>query len=344
MSYAVLTGKTPCTAVRCYSPMYSIVDSHVHLIASGRPLWKWQEPHPLSGDFRLAEYCNEDENTERDRFSVEGLVWIEADSPYTLDLGLDGVRTPIAECAFVVEESRSRPGYIKAMIPWAPIAWGTRLGEYVDALQTAVGDDFARVKGFRFLLQDKPRGTMLAAEFVEGLQWVDARDYVFEWGIDMHNGGLWQFEESLQVFRQVPRLKYIINHLTKPNLALDPQTVRASGDFLEWKRCMEEMYRATPNSYMKLLGGLSELPEHLLRDADAAAAAIWPWFEVCFALWGPSRTIWASNWPVCRLQSGPHLNDQWFEITEKLFDQAEVSVEDRTRVYSTNYLRAYNIE
>lgn len=332
--------------------MYNLVDTHVHLMAgSALLLWRWKHPHPLSGDFRLDEYTHENDRHRDARFAVRGVVWIEADTPYTLDSGLDGVRAPIEECAFVSRyatgpnhgEGSVRPGYIVALIPWAPVPWGNGLAEYVSAVERATGSEFAKVKGFRFLLQDKPPGTMGQRGFVEGLKWLAANDYVFDWGVDLHSGGLWQFHESVEVFRQVPNVKYIINHMTKPNLELDPGTIDKDAEFVEWKRLMEDFHRLTPNSYMKLSGGFSELPDHLLKDKDAAVSALFPWFSVCFDLWGAERMIWASNWPVYGLFSGEGLSAQWFDITEALFDRADVSHADRLKIYTSNYAKAYNI-
>lgn len=330
--------------------MYPITDSHVHLVCSqNKHLWHWTPPHPLAKNLRLDEYLQDESDIKNSAFEIEGLVWIEADSVYVLDNGIEGVRAPIDECAYVSRynsetkdgEGESKPGFVKAYIPWAPIPWGNGLEQYVDEMKKQVAD-FQLVKGFRFLLQDKPKETMLDPKFIEGLRWLEAHNYVFDWGIDLRCGGMWQFEETLSVFRQVPNVKYIINHLTKPNLrAVHPEETE---EFRLWADYMAQFYALTPNSYMKLSGGFSELPEELYNDTQAAADRIFPWFKVAFDLWGSERTIWASNWPVCAMFAGEGLNTKWFNITEALFDRISLPEAERLKVYSTNYLEAYNID
>lgn len=329
--------------------MYSIVDTHAHLLAqvNGR-YWNWERPHPLAKDHRLDEYLADIEDA---RFSIDGLIWIEADTKYTLDEGIDGVWAPIAECKYVLRystgtlqgEGSTRPGFIKVLVPWAPIPWGDDLKAYVDILAKELGPQFQRVKAFRFLLQDKPPKTMTDPKFIEGLKWLDAHHYAFDWGIDVHNGGLWQFEESILVFQLVPNVRYIINHLTKPNLDLEASEIEQSEQFQQWKSYMEKIYATTPNSYMKLSGGFSELPKLKLGNLDATVESIYPWFKVAFDLWGTERTIWATNWPVCAMFSGESLALKWFTITECLFDKIELPETDRKKIYETNYLSAYNV-
>lgn len=69
------------------------------------------------------------------------------------------------------------------------------------------------VKGFRYLMQDKRRGTMGGEGFVEGVRWCAGEGYVFELGVDGTEGGgsgnggegegegrggdLWQLEEAV---------------------------------------------------------------------------------------------------------------------------------------------------
>lgn len=330
--------------------MYNIVDTHAHLLAqTNQHLWNWEPPHPLAKNLRLDEYISD---IQDDRFSITGLIWIEADAKYELDKGLEGVKAPIEECKFVSRyntgtlegEGTTRPDFVKILVPWAPIPWGDRVGAYVEALEKELGPEFLKVKAFRFLLQDKPPQTMTDPKFIEGLEWLDKNDYAFDWGIDIHNGGLWQFQELLEVFQKVPNVRYIINHLTKPNLDIEPLEINNNEQFLKWKSYMEQIYKATPNSYMKFSGGFSELPKRKFGDLESTVDAIYPWFKVTFDLWGADRTIWATNWPVCAMFSGENLALKWFDVTEALFDRIELPEADRRKVYETNYLHAYNIE
>lgn len=315
-----------------------VFDSHIHILSlKNQRILKWHGDHPLNKQCRLEEYLDQSQD---ERFDIVGIVAIEFD-PMTDMTSVEGCHGAIEEYHYFSrvikgtlaedEGSNDYKDLIKAVIPWAPMPKGPEfLSRYVDKMSPA-----DHVKGFRYLLQDKAPGTMLGVQFIESLKWLEKHNYVFDWGIDLRSGGAWQFEESLQVFQQVPNLKYIINHLTKPTY--QPQ------DLSDWSGYMGEIYRLTPNSYMKLSGGFSELPNDVLEDTDKCAELIFPWFEVCFHLWGADRMIWASNWPVCAMFRGPSLVSHWYTITEKLFDKINLSVEDRKKIYFTNCFSAYNI-
>lgn len=337
------------------STKYKIIDSHVHLFAKQNfKLLKFDEDHPLHSDFRLDEYLKYSENQ---KFQIDGLVFIETDPIADLSKGLEGCEYPIQEYLYVTrnvtgkllpgegESSELKKSFIKAIVPWAPIPLGKHLlSNYVKMLKNrSLADEFSLVKGFRYLVQDKPPNTMTQENFVQSLKWLDDNNFVFDWGIDLRCGGLWQFEETIEVLKQVPNLKYIINHLTKPNLTIDPTNIKENVEFLQWKDYMKQIHANAPNSYMKLSGGFSELPSQILENKENCVEYIYPWFKVCFDLWSVDRTIWASNWPVCSLASGEGLTSEWFAVTEMLFDMIELNEASRKKIYSTNYLEAYNL-
>lgn len=337
------------------SKKYKIIDSHVHLFAKRNfKLLKFDEAHPLHSDFRLDEYLKYSMNEE---FQIDGLVFIETDPIADLSKALEGCEYPIQEYLYVArnitgnllpdegETSELKQNFIKAIVPWAPMPLGKSLvSSYVEMLKSrSLTDEFNLVKGFRYLVQDKLPNTMLQRDFVESLKWLDDNNFIFDWGIDLRCGGLWQFEETIEVLKQVPNLKYIINHLTKPNLNIDPTKIEVNDEFLQWKNYMKQIFVNSPNSYMKLSGGFSELPSEIIENRDKCAEYIYPWFKVCFDLWNVDRTIWASNWPVCTLTAGEDLTSKWFEVTEMLFDKIELNEESRKKIYGTNYLKAYNL-
>ena len=333
---------------------YKILDSHIHLYSLANiPLLHWDEGNPLHGNRRLDEYI---ENSQSTQFDVEGVVWIECDAKIDLTQGLKGLENPIEEYLYICrningkllpEEGVLTPfkrRLIKAMITFAPMPLGSAgVEEYVKALKTRNSSEFHLVKGFRYLIQDKPPLTISDPHFVSSFQWLDSNGYVFDLGIDMRSGGLWQFKETLEVFKKVPNLKYIINHLTKPCLDFDPETIDSNPDFLSWKRLVTEMYITTPNSYMKLSGGFSEVEQDVALDVTSTSRHVYPWFKVVYELWGPERTIFASNWPVCAIPAGQNLTEKWFQVCETLFDSIGMDEDTRRKIYYSNAFKAYNI-
>lgn len=333
--------KKKLTSHHLFFSMYNIVDSHIHLIDDSlKHIWRREQPDVLAGNHRLQEYTSSTDS----RYTVNGIIWIEALCSHTLDNGMEGMRNAIEECKYVLRYNEGeKPGYVKAMIPLIPLPWGTRITDYVEVLKEELGNQYSLVKGYRYLFQDKPPGTMLDPKVIEGLKWLDANGYVFDYGIDIHNGGIWQFEESVELFRQVPNVKYIINHLTKPHLEIEAEGIEENELFIRWKALMTEMYNLTPNSYMKLSGCFSELASDTPKDLKRIADLIFPWFKVTYDLWGPERTMWASNWPVTNIYDADELASQWFSVSEDLLDRVGASEEDRRKIYETNYIEGYNL-
>ena len=332
--------------------MVTVTDSHIHLLSlKNQDILKWKEGHPLHKHCRLEEYFSQNKTPNVD---VDGVVMIEYDPFVDHKKGLQGYNNGIKEYLYGLRIAKGElapdegdnqfQNYLKAIIPIAPAPLGPQsMEQYVSDMKSQDPENFHIVKGFRYLVQDKPPGTMTESKFVDSLLWLHKHDYVFDWGIDVHSGGLWQFEETLQVVKQVPDLKYIINHLTKPNLEIPPEEIDTNPQFVQWKQYMTEIYHCTPNSYMKVSGGFSEMPPEKINDLDLCTEAVFPWFKVCFDLWGVERMLWASNWPVCALATeNNQLVNKWFTVTEKLFDRVGMNEEDREKVYRHNCAKAYN--
>lgn len=310
-----------------------VIDSHIHISSQKNQHYlKFKEGHPLYKQNRLEEYFNENKD---DRLEIDGLVAIEFDPAVDIDEFEYFARIIRRELS-LGEGTNDYSDKLKAIIPQAPIPKGSEfLQEYVSRLKQNNQDIFKYVKGFRYLVQDKPKGTMTQDLFVDSLKWLDQNGFVFDWGIDLRNGGFWQFDETIKVFEQVPNLTYIINHLTKPSYN--------DNDLKRWAMYMHKIYELTPNSFMKLSGGFSELPNEILGDLPLCADRIFPWFKVCFDLWGVDRLLWASNWPVCAMFVGSNLVSKWFDITEILFDRLGLSNDDKEKIYWKNCVRAYNM-
>jgi L-rhamnono-1,4-lactonase len=73
------------------------------------------------------------------------------------------------------------------------------LERYLKEVERHAEGSFKKIKGFRYLTQDKPRGTMLHHGFIEGLKWLGRKGYTFDVGVDQHRGGKWQLEEAVKM-------------------------------------------------------------------------------------------------------------------------------------------------
>ena len=67
------------------------------------------------------------------------------------------------------------------------------------AEEEAGPETWKKVKGFRYLLQDKPNGAGLEEGFIEGLKVLGRRGFVFDVGVDQHRRGKVQLEELVEM-------------------------------------------------------------------------------------------------------------------------------------------------
>lgn len=190
-----------------------IIDSHVHLFTSDHlPHLAWASPSsPLYSSHSVDEYLSEIPPAIRGDFG--GFLFVETDRRYT-EVSPDGDASalaqawkwPIEEVNFVCQVAARNEGLVKGILPWAPMNLGPaaveRFWGLLDLEQRGVE---GLLKGFRYLLQDKPQGTILRREFMESMDWLWQNGFVFEVGVDVRSGGLWQMEEALEAIGKVSR-------------------------------------------------------------------------------------------------------------------------------------------
>ena len=342
----------------------SIIDSHIHLFAAKHLAslnWTAELPpdHVLNRGNTVTEYKAATSRAP----NLKGFVFLETDRKS----GLTETewQNSLDEVAFLARIAEGRPlpneGHeaadsklVLGIIPWAPIPAGPQaLANYVDkTLQAFPPDKKTLVKGFRYLIQDKPSRTMLQPAFVDSLHWLGNHGFTFDLGVDARSAGIHQLEESCQMMEILydsgSTLRIIINHFCKPNLRLSAQ--EAAGNhphFALWKECIERM-ASYPNTYMKLSGFFSELPpqdEPDPADISSLITHIQPWISVVFTAFTPSRILFGSDWPVCNV-GGPGTEKSWLHWHSLIFavlDSLELTGEDKAMVWSGTASKAYNI-
>lgn len=193
-----------CWLISVPLTMAPTIDSHVHLFPSSElPNLAWQNAdHPLYSQQSLTEF-------HAATGSPTSFVLIEADRK---NADSKDWTHPLQEIEWArrIVEGKPRPNEGHApedaqlcvgIIPWAPVVLGPeQLEKYLAEAETKAGPQtWAKVKGFRYLLQDKPNGTALGDDFIEGLKVLGKRGYVFDLGIDQHRRGRVQLEEAVEM-------------------------------------------------------------------------------------------------------------------------------------------------
>lgn len=193
-------------------PQYPIIDSHIHIYpASECDTLAWcTSSSPLHGQHSVDEYVSATGSPA----ALEGFIFLETDRKNDLKLGAEdgsGWEMPLKEVDWLKRVALGAPkegeGHSKeqaklclAIIPWAPLPSGAAIIErYVEEAKKHAEESFKKIRGFRYLVQDKPKGVMLQPEFIEGLKWMGRNGYVFDLGVDQHNGGRWQLLEAVEM-------------------------------------------------------------------------------------------------------------------------------------------------
>lgn len=125
--------------------------------------------------------------------------------------------------------------------------------------------------------------------------------------------------------REAPATTVVLDHLGNPPLRAGWD----SAERVEWQRLVARV-AACPNAFVKW----SAMFENAGRAIDAAEARPWlEWSLVCF---GPTRTLWGSNWPVCFVDA-PLL--RWIELTQGILSAHPPAEQDA--ILRSNAARVY---
>ncbi len=149
-------------------PDFPIIDTHLHVWDQTRLRYSAFDGHPLYGH----PYHVEDYRRDLGPVEVEAMVFLECYADFYARLG-----QYIEEIEFVEDEARRDPG-LKAIVPMAPLEWGSR----VEPLLEEMKSKHPAVRGIRRIVEfdADPRGLTLSPGFVEGVNLLEKFGYHFE--------------------------------------------------------------------------------------------------------------------------------------------------------------------
>ncbi|PNY24412.1 L-rhamnono-gamma-lactonase [Tolypocladium capitatum] len=339
-----------------------IIDSHIHLYPQSEvdSLFWYTPAHPLAGQHSLDEY----KQATKSAPSLLGFVFVETDRKHDLAAGAadgSGWEQPLNEVRWArriaLGQPRDGEGHAAddaqlclGIVPWAPLPSGPAVMErYLDEVKEVAGEAWPKVKGFRYLLQDKPHGTMMEQDFIDSLKLLGRRGFVFEVAVDQHRRGKKQLDEVVAMVDRahdgVPedeKVTFILNHLCKPDLTI--YNVTSDRSFTSWRTAMYALSKAS-RTYVKLSGGFPEMPDSLrAQPAAHIFQATLAWLGIVLATFGPSRIMFGSDWPVC---TASELGDdgwpKWREVVEKMCWMATLEDEDRAMIFGGTAKMAYGL-
>jgi len=180
------------------------------------------------------------------------------------------------ETLFLLEQSRHH-SFIRGIVGWIDMLSPgfTQSLEHFSSL--------SMIKGFRHILQDEPKGFMLQQTFVNAIAAMGRKNLTYDVLITEK-----QLVDVVGLAAQVPEsCRLIIDHIAKPSIR--------EGSFDQWERYMAVLAER-PNVFVKLSGMVTEANWDTWKQDD-----LLPYMESVLELFGPSRLMFGSDWPVCLL-------------------------------------------
>lgn len=138
------------------------------------------------------------------------------------------------------------------------------------------------LKGLRHIVQAEPPGFMDRQDFRQGI--LALKDTGLTYDILVFAP---QLEEASRLVADFPDQPFILDHLGKPNIR--------ESKLDSWQHDLNNL-ATYPNCYCKLSGLVTEAHWNRWTTTE-----LLPYLETALEAFGPSRLVFGSDWPVCRL-------------------------------------------
>jgi len=201
---------------------------------------------------------------------------------------------------------------IEAIVAFAPVDVPAQLAPHLAALA-----ELPLVAGVRRLLQDANPGLATSGAFLEGVRSLAAYHYTMDLCV-RH----FQLPEVTALVEMCPEVQFVLDHLGKP-------LVRR-GDFDAWAGDVRRL-AALPNVVVKLSGLLTEAAPDM-----RATSTLRPWLRHALEVFGPTRCMFGSDWPVLNLAGD---DAQWVDVVADAV--ADLSAEEAESVWNGTAERTY---
>ena len=280
-----------------------VIDGHLHLWDPTRLHYDWVEDDDRLNRAWLPEHL------DRGSSGVTDFVFVQADAH---------VNEGLLEAQWVNSIADGRPE-VAAIVAFAPIEHGTRVAAALDALV-----EVPRVVGIRRLLQNEDAAFLERPELAKGLVELSRRGLSFDACVRWH-----QLPALSRLLDTAPDLVVVLDHLGKPPIADGP------GDsFAAWEASLKQL-AANPNVLLKVSGLYAECP-----PGDDLNATVRPYLETGLGIFGSSRSLIGSDWPVSAVFPQPIAYDSWFRL---VLDGLGLSANERDDIAWRTAARAYRI-
>lgn len=280
--------------------MIARIDAHQHYWQLGRSDYAWMQPDhaAISRDFLPKDMAPLCATA-----GVTGTILVQADAT-------------ARETDFMLEIAATTPSVV-GVVGWIDFA----APDAVAQVERRAAQ--APIRGLRPMLEFIPDPDwILQPAFAPVFRAMIASRLTFDALVHPHHLAALNI-----LLRRYPDLSVVIDHGAKPRIA----TWNTDADAMQtWRKAMRRVAQ-NPQVSCKLSGLLTEAGEN-------SRAGILTAIEVLLEVFGPSRLIWGSDWPVMTL-AGDY--QEWVELCDLAL--AGLTAEERDAVYWGNACRFYRI-
>jgi L-fuconolactonase len=205
---------------------------------------------------------------------------------------------------------------VAAVVGWTDLT-SPAISDELARLASAHGGDY--LAGIRHQVQSEPDPDWLRRpDVIRGLRAVAAAGLCYDLVALPH-----QLPAATYAAAAVPDLTLVLDHAGKPSIA--------SGGLRAWADAVRA-FATRPNTVCKLSGLVTE------AAPGAPKSAFVPVADVILSAFGPQRTMFGSDWPVCLLAAD---YAAVIELARSLV--VGLSEAERTAVFSSTAARVYRI-
>ena len=282
-------------------PNFPIIDTHLHIWDQSQLRYSAFATNPLFNH----PYHIEDYQRDCGTLDIEAMVFLECYADFW-----DGGGQYIDEIKFVESEAKRDPR-IKAIVPMAPLEWGAKVEPMLRQMQ-----QHPTVKGIRRIVEfdEDPRGLTLSDNFIEGVNLLGKFGWHFEINVNYT-----QMDIVREFVMRVPEVPLILDHCGKPGIKDGAiEQFRDDAKFLAKRK----------NLWIKLSDLTAAADVDRWTDAD-----IRPFIVATLETFGPTRTIYAGDYPILLLAT---TMTQWVEVLDRAFGDLGLSENEIRSIYRNN--------
>lgn len=265
-----------------------IIDAHQHFWqrSKGGFDYAWQDAPALAPIRR--DFLPPDLKPLIDKVGVHKTVFVQT-------------QHNVAESRWVLELARQHD-FIAGVVGWVDLASDQceeQLMEFIDN---------PKFVGVRHVVQDEPdEDFIVRPDVLRGLKVLEKHGVPFDLLFYVQH-----LRHAPTLARELPELPMVIDHLSKPHIK-----EQRMDDWLPHFKAAA----AFPNIYCKLSGMVTEADWKNWKPADLK-----PYVQHALDLFGPSRLMFGSDWPVCELAASYEqvyhaLNEALGPVSEAEHDQ-----------------------